>query len=60
MDEASASLDFKTDMLIREFVTREFATCTVLTIAHRLNTVMDSTRIMVGHSITDYLLSIYR
>lgn len=47
MDEASASLDFATDMLVRELVQREFGHCTVLTIAHRLNTVLNSHRIMV-------------
>jgi hypothetical protein len=32
MDEASASLDFKADMLIRDFVKTEFSDCTVLTV----------------------------
>jgi ABC-type multidrug transport system fused ATPase/permease subunit len=36
MDEASASLDFETDQLIRTFVEREFKDATVITIAHRL------------------------
>jgi len=47
MDEASASLDFETDQQIRHFVETEFRDCTVITIAHRLNTVMNSDRIMV-------------
>jgi len=47
MDEASASLDFETDQKIRRFVEEELANCTVITIAHRLNTVMNSHRIMV-------------
>ncbi len=43
MDEASASLDFETDQLIRGFVEREFVDCTVITIAHRLRTSYDTT-----------------
>jgi ABC-type multidrug transport system fused ATPase/permease subunit len=37
-DEASASLDFETDQLIRQFVETEFKDATVITIAHRLRT----------------------
>lgn len=34
-------------MKIKQFVHSEFASCTVLTIAHRLNTILDCDRIMV-------------
>jgi ATP-binding cassette subfamily C (CFTR/MRP) protein 1 len=47
MDEATASIDNETDSLIQEVVRSIFKKSTVLTIAHRLNTIIDSDRIMV-------------
>jgi ABC-type multidrug transport system fused ATPase/permease subunit len=47
MDEATASVDLDTDMMIQSMVRKNFSARTTLTIAHRLNTVMDSTKVLV-------------
>ncbi|XP_067120944.1 ATP-binding cassette sub-family C member 4-like [Centruroides vittatus] len=47
MDEATSNIDTKTDSCLQKIIREKFKSCTVMTIAHRLHTIIDSDRVLV-------------
>ncbi|WJX86374.1 ATP-binding cassette sub- C member 8 [Trifolium repens] len=47
LDEATASIDSATDVILQRVIRQEFAECTVITVAHRIPTVIDSDMVIV-------------
>jgi ABC-type multidrug transport system fused ATPase/permease subunit len=47
VDEATASIDFQSDALLQKVIKKHLSECTIITIAHRIDTILSSDRVLV-------------